>query len=59
MFAHRGGFDTRFVPALVMIVGSPQDLSSEAVMKRFILAILIIAPAVGLTADEGMWTFDT
>ena len=27
-------------------------------MKRFILAILIIAPAAGLIADEGMWTFD-
>ena len=27
-------------------------------MKRFILAILIFALAAGVTADEGMWTFD-
>src|SRR5688572_29855949 len=27
-------------------------------MKRFILAVLIVAPTAGVTADEGMWTFD-
>ena len=32
--------------------------SSDAVMKRFVLAILIFALSAGVTADEGMWTFD-
>jgi len=27
-------------------------------MKKFILAVLVLALAVGVTADEGMWTFD-
>ena len=27
-------------------------------MKRFILGVLILALAAGVTADEGMWTFD-
>ena len=27
-------------------------------MKRFVLAILIFALSAGVTADEGMWTFD-
>jgi len=27
-------------------------------MKRFILGVLILTLAAGVTADEGMWTFD-
>ena len=27
-------------------------------MKRFILAVLMVALSAGVTADEGMWTFD-
>jgi len=33
-------------------------LSSEAFVKRFLLAMLILALSGGVTADEGMWTFD-
>lgn len=32
--------------------------SSEASMKRFVLAALMIGLCAGVRADEGMWTFD-
>src|SRR5262245_62975148 len=35
-----------------------KSASSEACVKRFILAVLIVTLSGGVTADEGMWTFD-
>src|SRR5678816_2060713 len=33
-------------------------LPSEAAVKRFILAVLILGLSGAVAADEGMWTFD-